>query len=96
MKQCIRSNTFETNSSSMHSLVISKESQLYTKDDLNLRYDAEYSLKYENGMFYLSTSEDDMKFGRSPFSVLKDPGLSCYKRCLSKQKGSYMTWIKES
>lgn len=73
MKQFIRNNTFETNSSSMHSLVISKESQLYTKDDLNLRYDVEYSLKYENGMFYLSTREDDMKFGRFPFSVLKDP-----------------------
>lgn len=64
MKRQVRRNVFETNSSSMHSLVISKEDRLLTKDELT------------NGMYINKDGvwdlwmDDDLYFGRSPFQCL--------------------------
>ena len=64
----IRNNTFETNSSSMHSIVM-------IKDD-NRRYTKE---EYENSMFidegvYNIYDEEELEFDRAPFRVLVAPG----------------------
>lgn len=63
MKRQIRQNVFETNSSSMHSLVVKKNSEYFTeqevKDDLWVS---------ENGLIDLPYN--DMYYGRSPFQVL--------------------------
>ncbi len=63
MKRQVRRNVFETNSSSMHSLVIKKESVYFTNEEAR---DGIYV--NENGIFDLSLEE--MYFGRSPFQVL--------------------------
>lgn len=63
MKRQIRRNVFETNSSSMHSLVIKKESAYFTDEEAR---DGIYV--DENGIFDLCF--EDMYFGRSPFQVL--------------------------
>lgn len=64
MKRQIRRNVFETNSSSMHSLVISKEDRLLTKDELS---DGMYLNK--DGVWDI-WMDDDLYFGRSPFQCL--------------------------
>ena len=62
----VRKNTFETNSSSSHSLVITKgEAKYYTPEEA--WDEVEYSCKYDDGYF---NPWDDMYFGRSPFQVL--------------------------
>lgn len=63
MKRQVRRNVFETNSSSMHSLVIKKESVYFTDEEAR---DGIYVDK--NGIFDLSFEK--MYFGRSPFQVL--------------------------
>lgn len=64
MKMQIRSSVFETNSSSMHSLVIKKEGGYYTDNELRkhlwLNNDGIWDLWYE----------DKIIFGRSPFMCL--------------------------
>lgn len=65
MKQIIRENTFETNSSSMHSLVISKKARPYSNDAKNLYY---YGDEFE-----LFGCCDTQTFERHPFEVLSDP-----------------------
>ena len=69
MKQVIREGTFETNSSSMHSLVITKRVRQYTKEELALNYDP----KYEKEFQLWGYDEDDMYYGRWPFRVLNTP-----------------------
>lgn len=71
MKRQIRRNVFETNSSSMHSLVVKKESVYFTEDevreDIYIGKDGMIDLRYK-----------DIYFGRSPFQVLitlKDKAL---------------------
>lgn len=64
MKRQIRRGVFETNSSSMHSLVISKDDRLLTKDELT----DEIHL-CEDGVWDIWT-DDDLCFGRSPFQCL--------------------------
>lgn len=64
MRKQIRRNVFETNSSSMHSLVISKDDRLLTEDELT---DGMYI--DEDGIWDI-WSEDDLCFGRSPFQCL--------------------------
>lgn len=63
MKRQIRRNVFETNSSSMHSLVIKKDSVYFTneeaRDGVCVRDDGTINLH-----------SDDMYFGRHPFQVL--------------------------
>lgn len=64
----IRKNVFETNSSSMHSLVVVKHPKPYTSDELKLNCyheDREYQL--------FGWSSDRSEFGRSPFQTLRTP-----------------------
>ncbi len=68
MTVTIRNNAFETNSSSMHSIVVMK--------DKNRRYTKE---EYENSMFidegvYNIYDEEELQFDRAPFRVLVAPG----------------------
>lgn len=63
MKKQIRSNVFETNSSSMHSLVIKKSSGYYTYEEMC------DSLWLHKGVWDI-WSEDDLEFGRYPFKCL--------------------------
>lgn len=64
LKRQIRRNVFESNSSSMHSLVISREDRLLTKDELT---DGMYLL--DDGIWDI-WMDDDLYFGRSPFQCL--------------------------
>ena len=64
----IRRNVFETNSSSMHSLVVVKNPKPYDSRELHLNcYNPEHS--YE----LFGWGEDDANFGRHPYKVLRDP-----------------------
>ena len=65
MKQLIRRDTFETNSSSMHSLVITKTARPYTNDEKHLYY---YGHDFE-----LFGCCDTHTFERHPFEVLSEP-----------------------
>ena len=65
MKQIIRLNTFETNSSSMHSLVVTKHAKPYTQYEKTLHY---YGHEFE-----LFGCCDTTHFERHPFEVLSDP-----------------------
>ena len=60
MKRVIRCGVFETNSSSMHSIVV-------TKNDVA---DEDYFESYLSCSKKLHLYEDDLEFGRSPFEVL--------------------------
>ncbi len=68
MKQYIRFNTFETNSSSMHSLVVTKTCRQYTHDELNFGH---YPEDKEYKLFDMCYS--DPQFERFPFQVLRTP-----------------------
>lgn len=65
MLQIVRQNTFETNSSSMHSLVITYKARPYTEDAKNLYY---YGDEFE-----LFGCCDTQTFERHPFEVLSEP-----------------------
>ena len=69
----IRNNCFETNSSSMHSLVISKQAQEYDEDELRFGYDAEYDKGEGFKLFDHCWNYDDYTFGRAPFRILRTP-----------------------
>ena len=66
----IRRNVFETNSSSMHSLVITKQARKYTKEELALGYDPEYHNDFE---LWRYCNESEMTYERSPFQILSTP-----------------------
>lgn len=66
MKQLIRYETFETNSSSMHSLVISKNARPYDSDDLKLQ-------SFNDKEYELFGCCDRSTFERYPFEVLRTP-----------------------
>lgn len=59
----IRKNVFETNSSSMHSLCVSKVSEYFTKEEMLT------SCKLSDGNIVIN-SEDDLCFDRYPFYIL--------------------------
>lgn len=64
----IRKHVFETNSSSMHSLVVVKHPKPYDSDELKFncyREDREYKL--------FGWSSDHSEFGRAPFRTLRTP-----------------------
>jgi hypothetical protein len=82
MKQLIRKNTFETNSSSMHSLVITKTAKPYTKWEKELDY---YGDKFE-----LFGCCDTYTFERHPFEVLSSP-----KDKLRYYVAHYVGWKQE-
>ena len=69
MKQIIRYNTFETNSSSMHSLVVAKNPRPYNKRELALNC---YSPDRSYELFFCY-NEEGADFNRYPFQVLRDP-----------------------
>lgn len=64
MRRQIRRNVFETNSSSMHSLVILKDDRLCTTDELINEIDID-----EDGVWDI-WNENDLYFGRTPFQCL--------------------------
>ncbi len=66
MRQTIRLNTFETNSSSMHSLVVVKEPIFYTEEEKHLNCDSEFK-SFDLFDF------DDGRYERFPFRVFKTP-----------------------
>lgn len=63
MKIQIRQNTFETNSSSMHSLVITNDDSQYTAEEIQNEF-------YCNDKGLISYRGKDIYFGRSPFQIL--------------------------
>lgn len=69
----IRHNVFETNSSSMHSLVIKNESAFYEDEDIYFtKEEILKSIKWyvrQNKSVY-SAADDDWYFGRAPFKIL--------------------------
>lgn len=62
MKRQIRRETFESNSSSLHSLVVTKDDRYYTKEE------AWSGMYMSDGIIDLY--DRDLYFGRSPFDVL--------------------------
>ena len=69
----IRRNCFETNSSSMHSLVVSKLVKSYTKEELALGYDDWDKERNRDFDLWQWMNKDEMYFERSPFQVLRTP-----------------------
>lgn len=69
----IRKGCFETNSSSMHSLVIAKNNKReYDEDDLTLR--KEYRVRKEDGVYELCKYQSDASsYERHPFEILDTP-----------------------
>ena len=69
----IRKNCFETNSSSMHSLVIAKNNRIkYDEDDLTLR--KEYRVRKEDNVYELCKYPSDVSsYERHPFKILDTP-----------------------
>lgn len=79
MKFCIRRNVFETNSSSMHSIAISKSSGYYSEEEIkhSLAHNDTKWGRDKDGNFnlnYKSKDNDDwaeeLSFGRAPFDIL--------------------------
>ena len=70
MKRQIRRCVFETNSSSMHSLVVMKKSSIYSKDEIlnNFYLSNDKETGEENCIWNIW--EDELRFGRSPFRSL--------------------------
>lgn len=66
MKIKIRKGVFETNSSSMHSLVIKKENEYYTQEEMTGRMYLD-----DNGVWEI-WDDEDLSFGRDPFQCLGD------------------------
>jgi hypothetical protein len=64
MKYTVRRNCFETNSSSMHSIVVSKNDERVTHNEL-----CTYKDKYTEARIW---SESDLTFGRYPFGFLSE------------------------
>lgn len=71
MKKQVRKNVFETNSSSMHSLVITKTSDKYTSEEIMKDiYLSDDNSTNEEDCIWKIWDEDKLYFGRSPFKVL--------------------------
>ena len=69
----IRRNCFETNSSSMHSLVVSKIIKPYTEDELALGYSTWEKERNKDFDLWHWIEPSDMTYERSPFQVLRTP-----------------------
>lgn len=63
MRRKIRKNVFETNSSSMHSIVVTKNDIKYTEEEINKEFWVQ-----DDGRIKLYSSE--VRFGRYPFAIL--------------------------
>lgn len=62
MKRQVRKGTFESNSSSLHSLVVTNDNRYYTKEE------AKRGIYMPDGVIVIY--DRDLYFGRSPFDVL--------------------------
>lgn len=77
MKVCVRSNVFETNSSSMHSIAVSHREGKYTEEEIkeSFKWYAKRN-KDESAPLEIKFSNDwmkhnrDLDFGRAPFDLL--------------------------
>lgn len=69
----IRRNCFETNSSSMHSLVVSRIIKPYSKEELALGYSDWRKERNQDFDLWEWIEANDMIFERSPFQVLRTP-----------------------
>lgn len=65
MKRQIKRNVFETNSSSMHSLVVKKRNEYYDESEIR-----ENLWLHDNGEWDI-WNDDSLSFGRSPFECLR-------------------------
>ena len=74
MKQLIRNNTFETNSSSMHSIVIANNTEYFTDEEIINSFYDEYNATTKIIDFTktnIDYCENDLSvFGRAPFRIL--------------------------
>lgn len=70
MKRQIRTGVFETNSSSMHSLVIMKNSEYYTPEEILEEIYLHRDLETGEESCVWEPWEHDMRFERSPFKTL--------------------------
>lgn len=73
MKRQIRAGIFETNSSSMHSLVVRnmKEKLLYTDEEI-LEELKNCNYVNDEGTIFDASWEDNWYYGRAPFEILSD------------------------
>lgn len=97
MKRQIRYGVFETNSSSMHSLVVKKESCYYTEDELRKGI-------YLTNEGWNIWDTDELHFGRTPFRCLNTfeskvryaiASLCCYRNDRSEQFVEIENVVKE-
>ena len=70
MKRQIRRCVFETNSSSMHSLVVTKKSCSYSKDEILNEFYLFDDIKTGESDCVWIVADRDLEFGRSPFRSL--------------------------
>lgn len=70
MKRQIRQGVFETNSSSMHSLVVMKNSETYSPEEISNEYYLFSDYKTGEKECVWAIYDYELKFGRSPFRAL--------------------------
>ena len=70
MKRQIRRCVFETNSSSMHSLVVTKKATTYSKDEILNEFYLFDDKETGDKDCVWKIRDDDLEFGRSPFRAL--------------------------
>lgn len=70
MKRQIRKNVFETNSSSLHSLVITKKDEHFTPEEISKDFFLHNDTKNNEKKCVWELYSDELQFGRSPFKVL--------------------------
>ena len=70
MKRQIRRNVFETNSSSMHSLVIMKQEEKYTPEEISKGVYLHKDIDTGESCCVWEPWDHEMDFGRAPFRVL--------------------------
>lgn len=70
MKKQIRQGVFETNSSSMHSLVVMKNSEIYSPEEILNEYYLLNDYKTGEKECVWTIYDNELEFGRSPFQAL--------------------------
>ena len=66
----IRGNVFETNSSSMHSLVVTRKSSTYSQKEILRKFYLTYDNETNEEKCVWNIWEEELRFGRSPFRAL--------------------------
>lgn len=88
MKKVIRKNCFETNSSSAHSIVVTKNDTHVRPEEFSYDYDGwnnEYLFVSKDGIWHLWNTSDG--FGRHPFQV-----LTTFKEKFRYTLSEYLGW----